>query len=65
MADLKEVLKWVGYIILAIIAVGVLATGGLVFLAVGATIGAIFLGGFIVMLLAAGIKEYWETSRKN
>lgn len=63
MKNLKEVLKWVVYTILAIIVIGIVATGGLVFLAIGASIGAIVLGAFVVLFLAAGIKEFWETSR--
>jgi len=65
MDNLKEVFKWIAYITLAVIAIGVLATGGLLFLVIGASIGAILLGGFIIMILAAGIKEYWETSHNK
>ena len=65
MKNLKEVLKWVVYTILAIIVIGIVATGGLVFLAIGASIGAIVLGAFVVLFLAAGIKEFWETSRNK
>ena len=65
MDRLKKTLKWVVYIILAIIAIGVVAAGGLVFLAIGASIGAIVLGAFVVLFLAAGIKEYWEASRNK
>ena len=65
MTDLKEVFKWVGYTILAIIAVGMVATGGLVFLLIGATIGTVIIGGLIVWFIAALIKTSWETSRSK
>ena len=65
MDNLKEALKWVGYTLLALICVGVVAIGGLVFLVIGTTIGTVIIGGLIVWFIAALIKTSWETSRSK
>lgn len=54
------VLKWIGYVILSTIglcmAVGIAVLLGVI----GASIGTIALGGFIVFLVAVAIAEYFE-----
>lgn len=65
MAKLQEALKWVGYTLLALVAIGVVATSSLVFLAIGATIAAVVIGGMIIWFVAAMIKESWDSRRSR
>lgn len=59
-----EAIKWLGYIVVSIIGVSV-AAGVIVLLnLLGGIIGALALGGIIVLLVASAIKEYFESPKK-
>lgn len=60
MSEMTKWLKGITYTIAAIVLISVVATGGLVFLAIGAIIGLISVGAMAVAFVAYLIKEAWE-----
>jgi len=55
------VLRWAGYIFVAILILCVVITLGALVSFVGAFAGTIAMGAVVVLAVAAGIKEYVET----
>jgi|TARA_B110000259_G_scaffold187361_1_gene241305 uncharacterized protein (DUF58 family) len=55
-----SVLKGIGYLIAAIAILTVLASGGILFLAVGVAIGLLFSLTSIVLFTASGLRAFFE-----
>ena len=55
-----EVLKWIGYIIVSTIGLCAAVAAAVVLGAIGASIGTIALGGFIVVMVAVGLHEHFN-----
>lgn len=55
-----EFLKWVGSVLAALVGISVMIGGGLLAAAFTITSGAIIAVIGVVMVIAAGIKEYFE-----
>ena len=55
-----EVLRWIGYIIVSTVGLCAAVVLAIVMGAIGASIGSILVGGFLVVLGAAGLHEYFN-----
>jgi hypothetical protein len=58
-------LKGIAYTIAAILVVLVMASGGLVFLVIGAVIGLAILGSMLFVMLWYLVKDLWDYSRNR
>ena len=58
-----EVLKWIGYLIISALGLCAAVAVAAFLAAVGASIGMLALGGFVVVLIAVGIEEYFNPSQ--
>ena len=56
-----ESLKWIGSIVASITGLCLVIGAAALLAVIGASMGAIALGVFIVLFIAAGIKEYFES----
>lgn len=56
-----ETLKSIGYVIAALIVVAVVLSGGFALAILVVTAGALFSLVVLIGVIAAGIKEYWES----
>lgn len=58
------VLKWITYTLLSVIGLGVVVSIMGVLAAIGATLGSVIFGAFIIFLGAGALNDYFENRTK-
>ena len=58
-----NILRWIGYVLLATLIIAIIVGGGFVIAAITAIAGIVVTGTFLIALIAAAIKEYFEERR--
>lgn len=56
-----EILKWIVSMITAVVGVSLFIVGGFILATFGALISSVLIGLVVVIVIAAGIKEYFDS----